>query len=88
MIGVGVGGTSSKKLDAVLAPKGLADPKEERLPAAMAFCSRGLAAAGEYGEPLRILSEAELPFAELLKLRLLAAEPARDGVLEYRGGVL
>lgn len=87
--GLGVAGPSSNRLVAVLAPNEV-DPNEDLLappiPPAIAFCSKGL--AGEYGDPPSLLSEAGLPLPDIGELLLLAGDPAREGVREYRGGVL
>jgi hypothetical protein len=94
--GLGVPGPSPpNRLVAVLAPSWLGDPNDDFLPPpkppVTAFWKRGLAADGEYGDPLRLLSEAGLPLpdsGELVCDLLLVADPARDGVREYLGGVL
>lgn len=94
--GLGVPGPSPpNRLVAVLAPSWLGEPNDDFLPPpkppVTAFWNRGLAAEGEYGDPLRLLSEAGLPLPESgepLYDLLLVADPARDGVREYLGGVL
>lgn len=96
--GLGVGGGSEKRLDAVLrlkelvlALKGLGDPYDDRRPPLYptAFWSSGLA-AGEYGEPLSRVAEAGLPFADRGELAGLGfpTDPFIEGVRVYRGGVL